>query len=214
MSKLELFGFPQSTYVRTARFAAEEKGVDYELVAKEGLLDSPDYKSLHPFSKIPCMRHGDFVLYETSAICRYIDLAFEGPALVPADPREAALMEQWISAINAYMDQPMIRVLVINRLVKPGRGETVDDAAVMEALPKIDHQLRLLDAALQEHDFLAGNARSIADFFLIPIVGYLGMTAEGKERLAGRKGLGPWIERMQALPGYAAAFASPEKAAE
>ena len=31
------------------------------------------------------MRHGDFTLYETTAICRYVDGAFQGPALQPAD---------------------------------------------------------------------------------------------------------------------------------
>lgn len=37
------------------------------------------------------MRHGDFILYEFQAITRYIDRAFDGPELRPAEPRAAAL---------------------------------------------------------------------------------------------------------------------------
>ena len=81
MATLEIIGAPQSNFVRTARIACMEKGLPYTLAPARS--HSPDVDAIHPFGKIPAMRHGDLSLYETKAICSYIDLAFGGPPLIP-----------------------------------------------------------------------------------------------------------------------------------
>ena len=58
MTDVKLYGFPQSTYVRTARLACEEKGVAYEIVPSQP--DSSENLAVHPFGKVPAMSHGDF----------------------------------------------------------------------------------------------------------------------------------------------------------
>ena len=102
MATLEIIGAPQSNFVRTARMACMEKGVPYTLTSARP--HSPDVDAIHPFGKIPVMRHGDFSLCETKAICSYIDLAFDGPPLIPRDPTGAARTEQWISLVNTGFD--------------------------------------------------------------------------------------------------------------
>ncbi|MDP6345818.1 MAG: glutathione S-transferase family protein [Alphaproteobacteria bacterium] len=84
MSTITICGSPLSTYVRTARMAAIEKGIGHEL--RDMAPGSDEIRALHPFGKIPVLRHGDLVLYETLAIVGYIDQAFDGPPLQPADP--------------------------------------------------------------------------------------------------------------------------------
>ena len=83
MTDVVVYGFPGSTYVRTVRLALEEKSVAHEVepLARDG----DEIKPLHPFAKIPAFRHGAMVLYETLAICAYVDAAFDGPALQPPD---------------------------------------------------------------------------------------------------------------------------------
>ncbi|MCP4330437.1 MAG: hypothetical protein GY791_18595 [Alphaproteobacteria bacterium] len=85
MSDVVVYGFPQSTYVRTTRICLQEKGVAYTIESVD--LSADDYPTLHPFRKVPAFRHDDFHLYETAAIARYVDMAFDGPALTPADAR-------------------------------------------------------------------------------------------------------------------------------
>ena len=84
MDKVTLLGFPVSTYVRVCRIALAEKGVDYDLNPVPPHSEPVD--AIHPFGKVPVLRHGDFQLAESSAIVRYIDTVFPGPALIPADP--------------------------------------------------------------------------------------------------------------------------------
>lgn len=89
MSEVVVYGFPQSTYVRTALMCLIEKGVAHRLeAANPG--DGANRERPHPFGKVPAFSHGDVDLYETSAIARYIDAAFEGPALIPEDTKAAA----------------------------------------------------------------------------------------------------------------------------
>ena len=81
MPDIVVYGFALSTYVRSARLALEEKGVGYEMAPIE--FGSKELLDLHPFGKIPAFAHGDVRLYETSAIVRYVDESFDGPAKLP-----------------------------------------------------------------------------------------------------------------------------------
>jgi glutathione S-transferase len=107
MANVEIIGFAPSTYVRVARMVCEEKAIPYDL--KPAAPHSPDVAAIHPFGKIPVMRHGDYELCESKAIATHLDLTFPGPKLIPTDPRHAALTEQWVSLVNTRMDGTMIR---------------------------------------------------------------------------------------------------------
>jgi glutathione S-transferase len=133
------------------------------------------------------MRHGDFTLYETSAIMRYIDEAFDGPRLVPADLRRRARMEQWISAINAYYDGAMVRRILLQYFFPP--SGTPDRAVIDKAAEEAKKQIAVLDAALAEGPFLLGAEISLADLLLCPILFYFFRTPEGEAMLASAKNI-------------------------
>lgn len=176
---LTIHGFPLSTYVRTARMTCVEKGVDYAL---DPITPSEaKSKGLHPFGKLPIMSHDDFRLFETSAICRYIDASFKGPSLLPSDLRAAALAEQWISAISDVIYDAMIRRYVL-QYVFP-KGDAPDRTVIDPALVQIREQLAVLDKAYGAHDVLVGDGVTLADLFLAPILFYVGKMPEGGELL-------------------------------
>ena len=214
MADVKIYGFPQSTYVRTARMICEEKGVPYDLEPIE--FGSEAHLAVHPFGKIPGFRHGDVTIYETTAIGVYVDEAFDGPALRPPGAAGLARMVQWLSATCDYGYPALIRDLVIPRFVLPSRGETPDEDAIKAALPKIEHFLSVADAALTDSDFLAGEALSLADLMLVPCVFYLSMTPEGKAMMPKYKGVSAWLERMMTRPSFAATMppAPEQEAAE
>ena len=193
--KPHIFGFPQSTYVRTVRMTCEEKGIDYELVpmgfSSEGLPEK------HPFRRIPAFEHNDLALYETSAICRYIDAAFDGQKLTPDHPSGQAVMEKWISVANAYVDPPVIRKIVMERVVKPMLGKPVDEQLCADAVPDALHALGVIDSALRDSDYLAGPDLSLADLFLVPMIFYFRQMPEGKSILPEVPHLEAWYERME-----------------
>jgi glutathione S-transferase len=176
-----LLGDPRSSYVRTARMGLAEKGVKYTLqpVAPH----TPESFAVHPFGRIPGFRDGRVALFETSAILRYVDEAFAGPSLVPGTVRDRARCEQWVSAINAYVDGTMVRRYVLQYLFPKGAGGKPDRSVIDAAVKEMDGQLAVLERAYDGNDFLAGKALSMADLFLAPILFYVEQFPEGRALL-------------------------------
>ena len=61
----------------------------------------PDYLAVNPLGTIPALTHGDRVLTESTAIMEYVDEAFPGPSLMPADPVDRWRVRWWMK----FMDQ-------------------------------------------------------------------------------------------------------------
>jgi glutathione S-transferase len=202
MADLILHGFPASTYMRTARLACEEKGVPYTIAEIDPGSDS--HRAVHPFFKMPAMTHGDVRLFETFAIGRYVDEAFAGPALQPSDTAARAVMTQWATALIDYVYPSVVRGLILPRLVYPQRGTPVDEDAVKENIPTIEAHLTVVDEALGQSQFLAGNAVSLADFFFTPPLAYMPMTPEGPGILEKFGNITRWQATMSSRESFGA----------
>lgn len=176
-----LLGDPRSSYVRTARMGLAEKGMKYTLqpVAPH----TPEILAVHPFGRVPGFRDGRVALFETSAILRYVDEAFPGPSLIPGTVRDRARCEQWVSAINAYLDGTMIRRYVLQYIFPKGAGSQPDRAVIDAAVKEMAEQLAILERAYGGNDFLAGRSLSMADLFLAPMLHYVEQFPEGKALL-------------------------------
>lgn len=179
MSKVTVYGVPPSSYVRTARLALEEKGVPYEFEAVK--VDTPEYKQRHPWSKVPAFQHGDLKLFETGAICRYVDAAFDGPALQPASAADRAIQDQWISVIDAYVYATAIRGYAFCYILPSFRNEPPDLEGAKRAVPALEHDFGQLENAYAAGGgFLAGKRLSLADLFVVPIAYTVAQFPEGK----------------------------------
>ncbi|MGZ5867185.1 MAG: glutathione S-transferase family protein [Xanthobacteraceae bacterium] len=192
MAKLEIIGFPQSTYTRVARMACEEKGVDYEL--KPAPPHSPEVNSIHPFGKIPAMRHGEYELCESKAIATYLDGTFNGPKLIPEDPRAAAETEKWVSIVNTMVDPVWIRRYLFGYIFPKTADCKPDRAMIDAAVPEMRKQADILDRGLARGSF-SGNGYSFADINLMPILSYVVNFPEGKEIVDGSKNLKAFYEK-------------------
>ena len=181
MAEIIIFGVPQSSYVRTVRFTCGEKSVPHRLEPIQ--LGSDAHLALHPWRKVPIMRHGELQLFETSAIVRYIDEAFPGPALTPDTPVERGVMEQWISTINSYMYGHLVRDYALAYLLPMMSGQEPDMARIQAAIPDMQRDLAILDQGYADREWIAGHRLSLADMFVAPIVATVGMCPEGAAAL-------------------------------
>lgn len=203
MADITIYGLAPSTYVRTARMAAEEKGISHELQQID--LHNPDYRKIHPFARMPAMKHGDMMLYETSAIARYIDEAFSGPKLQPSDVKARAEMNKWISASNAYLDGYFTRQVMFERMVKPRFfNQPPDEATIARAMPEAQKHFEVLDAELGKRTWLAGNEFSLADMFVAPIIFYAPMCPEGQQLMKGKANIEKWFGRVSTRKAFGA----------
>lgn len=202
MSEIVLFGAAPSTYTRTARLVAHEKGVKHELVTIE--LGTDEHLALHPFGKIPALTHGDLTLFETSAIARYLDEIGDGPSLVPSATRDRAAMEQWVSITNAYLYGDLIKSYLFPYLFPKTADGKPSRELIDTGLPALRRDLALLDEALAKSDWIAGKSLSVADLFLAPILFYVAMFPEGQETVGGLRNVQRFQSQMKERPSFLA----------
>jgi len=105
MREIVVYGVPGSPYLRSALLALHEKGAPYRLavLGRDIEARSEDHLRRHPFGRVPILEHGDFRLYETQAIVRYLDAVLPGPALQPQEPCTAARMNQIAGIVDWYV---------------------------------------------------------------------------------------------------------------
>jgi glutathione S-transferase len=202
-----LYGADYSVYVRIARMALAEKGVPYRLepvdvFAPDGLPDW--YREKHPFGRIPAFEHGGMVLIETTAIARYVDEAFAGPALQPADAASRARMNEMIALLDSYAYRPMVWDIAVELLEQA----QPDMAKVEQALPTARLVLSELEKRAAANDWLAGPSLTLADLHAAPIIGYFLRAPLAADMLAACPSLSAWWRRISERDSYRATASS------
>jgi glutathione S-transferase len=106
MTKMILWGYDASTYVRTAKMLMAEKGfTDLDQVpinVLAGEPKAPEHLERHPFGKVPVLDHDGERILETTAIARHLNDILPGKSLVPSTPKDRARMDMIVGVIDAY----------------------------------------------------------------------------------------------------------------
>ncbi|MAZ82877.1 MAG: glutathione S-transferase [Hoeflea sp.] len=200
---VRLFGSDYSVYVRIARLCLAEKNVAYTLVpvdvfAAEGV--SQDYLERHPFARIPAFEHGGFRLYETGAIARYVDEAFDGPSLQPDDPADRARCNQLISIADNYAYPHLVWGVYVERVSKPGEGSETDETKLTSSLAQARTILTALCDLMGKGPWMLGERLTLTDLYWAPMMDYFLQAPEGAELTDEFPVLQEWWQRMAARP--------------
>src|SRR5258708_29119731 len=160
----------------------EEKGIEYGLTEKP--LRGAEVRAIHPFGKMPVLRHGDVELFESKAIATWLDRNFPAPFVFPSEPRLAALTEQWVSLVNTVIDRTLIRTYLF-AYIAPGTADGKPDRAAIDAvMPAVREQVAVLDKAVAKCGHLVGERFTFAAINLMPILHRLQQAPEGAPPLA------------------------------
>jgi glutathione S-transferase len=201
MTEILLSGPLSGTHVVAARLACEEKGLLYA-VQEPDLLKAGGFRLTELLTYLcdrqPTLSHGGLMLFDLEAILRYVDEAFPGPILQPESPRDRALMTQIMAVIRAHLGPSAVGVVIAQRLFVPFLGGAPDLHLVTRIVPAMQdslyaiEQLSLLSHDGERSEFLIGRDLSLADIMLLPIVGYLMQTPEGKDAINASTRLSRW----------------------
>ncbi|WP_436637280.1 glutathione S-transferase family protein [Microbaculum sp. FT89] len=205
-----LYGAPYSVYVRIATMALLEKGVAYDQdpvdIFSAGA-ETEAYLALNPFGRIPALKHGDFVLYETQAITRYIDEAFDGPALQPQAPTARARMAQVIGIVDAVAYRTLVWDVYVAHTAR-SKGEGAEhDARISAALPLATTCLAEFDRLLDRRPCFGGDRPGLADLHAAPVFGYFRTVPEAQQLLDRFPGLQDWWATISARDSWRVASA-------
>lgn len=173
---------------------------------------SPEMVAMNPRGKVPIVRDGDFVLYESLAILTYLDRKYPSPALFGESPEDAGRI------LRAIMEHQCYGSDAISAFARPILFDRLDvqrDQCVL-AVDGARAELAKLEETLAASPWLATGTLSAADVFVFPQVKTL-ERALGKPGAATvEHGLGPipkvfpaidaWCKRIEAIPGYDATY--------
>ncbi len=160
---LKLWGRISSINVRKPVLALQMLGVPFERVdagQAYGIVDTPEYATLNPNAKIPTLQDGELTLWESNVIVRYLSAKFGYGRLYPADLAQRALAEQWMDWQQTTMN-PASRGAFWQWIRTPLAER--DEAVIVASLAAMKPLLKLMDAHLAAHAFMAGPEITMAD---------------------------------------------------
>lgn len=205
--EVTLFGATYSVYVRIARLVLEEKGVHYRLEEVDIFAEGgppADYLARHPFGRIPAFEHDGFELFETAAITRYVEEAFEGPPLLPEEPKTRARVNQITGLLDSYAYRAMVWEVFVERVSVPQEGGVSDEAKIAAGLRTAESCLATLVDFMGEGDYLVGSGITLADLHAAPMIAYFRQAPEGAEVLSQHPTLASWWARLAERPSVKA----------
>ncbi len=197
---------PGSPFARAVLATLEEKHTHYRIAAvAPGTGRKEPHISRHPWGRMPVIEHGDFMLYETSAIMRYIDRVVPTPPLTPTAPREAARMDQIMNICDWYLFQGVSNVIGFQRVVGPRLlGIAADEAVCAAAMPAAHTVFNEIARLLGDKQYLTGANVSLADLVVGPHLDFLSQSPEWAALVAPNPKLVAWLARLNARPSMQA----------
>ena len=158
---LTVYGRKSSANVQKVRWICSEGNLEFktEIVGgKYGGLTSPEFIRLNPNSTIPVLKDGDFILYESNSIIKYISDKFD---ILKSDTQEKiALNNQWIDWSSSVFGLNCSHYTLHNILLPIDQRNTT---LAIEAKKKIYSCFELLNKQLEKTNYLLDNELSLAD---------------------------------------------------
>ena len=206
MSQFTVYSVPGSPYGRAVLATLEEKSITYRFSAvAPGSARNEPHISRHPFGRVPVLEHDGYLIYETQAILRYLDRVLPRPALTPADPKVAGLMDQLMNICDWYLMQGVNNVIGFHRIVGPRvLGLTPNEAAIAEAMPRAHVVFNSLSRLLGTKPYLADEQVTLADMLIAPHLDFLALTPEWTPLTSATPNLVSWLQRMNTRPSLCA----------
>ena len=194
---LKLYGSVVSRAFR-ALWTLEELEVAFEHVnvdLMKGEHRRQEYLALNPNGKVPCLVDGDFVLWESAAICRYLAVTYPDKGLLPTSAADQARVDQWNSFVISELEQPLW-VMGKHTFALPEKLRVPE--VIATAKKEWERPAAVLAEAVSGRDYLVGDAFSIADIMAVHTLNW----ARSVKMPLGHDALEIYRKQHVARPGF------------
>ncbi len=194
MANLTLISHHLCPYVQRASIALAEKGVAFERIDVD-LANRPDwFAAISPLGKVPLLKVGDEILFESAAIVEYLDETEPHP-LHPSEPLTRARHRAWMEFGSTI-------------LADLWGFYTAADAATFDAKTlALRTKFERLEAELGDGPYFAGERFSLVDTVFAPVFRYFDVFDRIGDFgiLSGLPRLAAWRANLAARPSVASA---------
>ena len=200
---IEIYAFPPSPRGFKPMAVANHLGLDWTLRMidlRKGEQKTAQYAALNPNMRMPTLKDGDYVLWESNAILQYLAGKRPESGLLPKDERARLDVTRWQFWDLAHWD-PTCAVFIFENVVKPvvlKSGEP-DQAALAKGAEQFHRAAKVLDDQLKRNKFVAGDRLTVADFSIGAPLNYAEMA---RMPLASYPEIARWHGTLRALPAW------------
>jgi glutathione S-transferase len=182
----------------------EHKQIPYRLEMlsfQAGDTRKPEFLALNPRGQVPTMDDAGFVLYESSAICEYLEEAHPARPLLPAEVRRRAVVRRLCAEAQLYVGAAAEAYFDLTLY----GAQTGSADEIAQAGTRFGAELARWELAMSG-DFVAGPELTMADFALYPSLGTVRRLERRRPEIGAGALLGPrlrgWMARVEALPYF------------
>jgi glutathione S-transferase len=170
---------------------------------------SPQMLKMNPRGRLPVLKDGDYVIFESIAILYYLDLKHPEPPLFGRNPEEAGVIMRVICEFQAYAEPSVSRI--VDAIFADRVAEEID--ALTDAMHVVAREARTIEGRLSKEQWIVGANYSALDMVIFPWIQVLrrALDRSAAAELGARflpmernyPALARWIRGIEALPGYA-----------
>jgi glutathione S-transferase len=170
---------------------------------------APHMLAMNPRGRLPVLKDGDYVVFESLAVLYYLDLKYPAPPIFGRSPEEAGVIMRVIDEFQAYTESSLmgiVRALLYGRIPRLGEELT-------QAMHHVAGEARTIEGRLSKSDWIVGETVSAADLVIYPFIRLLhrSLLRPEAQELSARfmpaevhyPALAKWMQRVEALPGFA-----------
>jgi glutathione S-transferase len=166
-AKLTIWGRANSVNVQKILWCCEELNLNFDRIDAGlhfGRTKEPEYLALNPNARVPTLVDGNFILWESNAILRYLAQKYGADSqLYPKDLCDRAIVDKWMDwTLSTYA--PIERDLYWS-LIRT-ESDMRDRAAELRIADQLAELWRMLGSDLQQRKYIGGAAFSVADICL------------------------------------------------
>ena len=200
---IDLYLFPPSPRAFKVMAIANHLGIETNLRFVDlvkGDQKKPEYAALNPNMRMPTLKDGDYVLWESAAIAQYLASKRPESGLFPRDERARLDVTRWQCWDLAHWD-PAMAIFLFENVVKPAvlkNGEP-DPAALAKGEELFHRSAKVLDGHLRGKKFVTGDTLTIADFGIGAPLNYAEMARLPLSQYGEIK---RWYAALRALPAW------------
>ncbi|HVE48889.1 MAG TPA: glutathione S-transferase family protein [Casimicrobiaceae bacterium] len=196
---LKIWGRISSINVQKVVACAQELGLRFERVdagGKFGVVDTDAYAKLNPNRLVPTIEDGDFVLWESNAIVRYLARVHGSGSLWPSDAKAGADADRWMEWQSTTVNPALFGAFWNLIRTEPDKR---DQAAIEASMSKLEQQMTIFDAHLAGKRWVTGDTFTMGD---IPIAcsvhRWFGLPCEHQARPNVQR----WLAQIHERPAF------------
>jgi glutathione S-transferase len=198
-----VWGRNTSSNVMKVLWGLGEIGMPFERIDVGGAFgktDTPRYRAMNPTGLVPTLQEGEFTLWESNAILRYLGQAYASDTkLWPAEPHARANVDHWMDAQQTLLNRPMGGVFW--GLVRTPAAQR-DLKAVAASIEETARAWRFIETKLNDHDYIAGGDFTLCDIpWGVHAHRWFGIDYQGLRR-PEMPALRAWYDRLCRRPAY------------